>query len=146
MNTQDITQRVAVRAVIIKDNKVLALRESQGYEGGSQHGKYDFPGGKVGIGESVHEALHREVREEIGTEVEILEPFYVDEWRPTVNGQPLQIIGLFYYCNLLDENITLSKDHDEYKWIPLSEYKDYPLVREKRRALDVVTANRTTHE
>src|SRR3990167_7927459 len=50
-------------AFIIKDNKVLlALRENSS----GDNGFYGLIGGKVEIGEPIHEALIREIYEEVG--------------------------------------------------------------------------------
>ena len=54
-------------AVIEDDNKrvLLSRRPEQTHQGGL----WEFPGGKLEAGETVSQALHREIREELGLEV-----------------------------------------------------------------------------
>ncbi len=65
-------RRVHVAAgVILRDRQVLiARRHQQAHQGGL----WEFPGGKLEDGESVAEALSRELQEEIGITVEAAEP------------------------------------------------------------------------
>ncbi|WP_108647243.1 8-oxo-dGTP diphosphatase MutT [Polynucleobacter rarus] len=63
--TRPITE-VAVGILISKDNNFLLANRPVGkpYEG-----YWEFPGGKIETGESIHQALVRELREELGIEV-----------------------------------------------------------------------------
>ncbi len=61
------TARV-VAAVIRRGSRILI---AQRREGGERGGQWEFPGGKVESGESDPEALRREIREELGCEVEV---------------------------------------------------------------------------
>ncbi len=52
-----------VAAVVVQDGRFLAVRRP---EGKPQAGYWEFPGGKVEPGESLEDALARELREELG--------------------------------------------------------------------------------
>ncbi len=58
--------RVAVSAVIVRDGEFLAVRRARP----PMQGLFTLPGGRVEIGESLAEALLREVREETGLTIE----------------------------------------------------------------------------
>ncbi len=129
-------QFIAVRAVIVKGEEILVIREASKYLGGTNHGKYDFPGGKIKAGEEVSEALLRETQEEIGAKIKISAPFFVDEWRPIIKEEQVQIIGIFFTCELIDgEEIKLGDDHDDYRWVTKEMYSTLPLIDATRRAL-----------
>ncbi len=57
---------VAVGVVVNRDRKILIARR---HETQHQGGLWEFPGGKVGAGESVQEALKRELLEEVNISI-----------------------------------------------------------------------------
>ena len=119
----------ATKAFIFHKGKMLIIRESKKYEDSTSDGLYDVVGGRVEPGQSFSESLLREIKEESGlTDIKIGRPFYVSEWRPTVRGEEWQIIGIFFICESGSEEVTLSKDHDDYKWIDPKNYKDYNII------------------
>lgn len=62
---------VAVAVIFDAEGRVLvALREKHRHQGG----KWEFPGGKVEAGESIREALVREIHEEVGIAIEECQP------------------------------------------------------------------------
>jgi 8-oxo-dGTP diphosphatase len=119
---------ISAKAVINHNGKILLLRESTEYKDGTNAGRYEFPGGRLDLGESVRECLARELNEEIGLEATIGEPFFVNEWYPKVRGENWQIVGIFYNCTLKSGQIKLSEEHSEYIWIDPSEYKKYDVM------------------
>ena len=58
-------------AIIIKDNKVLLIRR---VKEGKEY--FVFPGGGVEQGESDKQAVVREIKEELGLNIQVSEPFF----------------------------------------------------------------------
>ena len=109
-----------VAAIIRKDNKIFATQP--GY--GEWKDWWEFPGGKMEVGETPEEALKREIREELSTEIS------VDEFLSTVEFDypKFHLTMHCYLCSLLTEALHLneheaacwlSKDElDSVKWLP----------------------------
>lgn len=57
--------------LIIKDGKILMNRRNDPHRP-EFHNVWEFPGGKVEFGEQMHDNMKREIREEVGYEVEIV--------------------------------------------------------------------------
>lgn len=62
---------VGVGAAIIKDGKLFITK--RGKKAKNERGKWEIPGGSVEFGETFKKAITREVKEEYGIEIEILE-------------------------------------------------------------------------
>lgn len=59
---------VAVGAIVWKEDRFLLIRRGRP----PRQGGWSIPGGRQEAGETVHEAVHREIREEAGIDIEIL--------------------------------------------------------------------------
>jgi 8-oxo-dGTP diphosphatase len=115
-------QRIATKALIIDDDgKYLLLREASTYEEGTNVGRYHLPGGRLDIGEHFEDGLFREVKEETGLQIEIIQPIYVGEWRPVIKGVKNQIVAIFFLCRAISTKVTLSDEHDDYQWVSPTE-------------------------
>ncbi|MBI2038194.1 MAG: NUDIX domain-containing protein [Candidatus Magasanikbacteria bacterium] len=118
----------ATKAFIIHNGKVLLLRESGKYVDGTNSGRYDVVGGRVEPGQRFDESLLREIKEETGLSVTVGRPFCVNEWRPVVRGEQWQIIGTFFECFTESEEVVLSADHDDYKWIEPKDFRQNSIM------------------
>jgi 8-oxo-dGTP diphosphatase len=111
-------------AVIDAEERVLLLRQSYGDR------RWGLPGGGVEPGETIVDALARECREELGVDVEVgpLTGWY---YHREFDSQ----VGIFR-CGLPGTaEITLSTEHSELRWTPVTELDGVQATR-VRAALD----------
>jgi 8-oxo-dGTP diphosphatase len=125
---------VATKAFVVKEGKVLIVRESAKYDEGTNAAKFDVPGGRLKPGERFDESLVREVKEETGLDIKINAPFFVNEWRPIVKGEQWQVVGIFFECEVRGGKVQLSRDHNAFEWIAPKDYEKYSLIENLRVA------------
>ena len=101
-----------VAAIIRKGDKIFATQ--RGY--GEWKDWWEFPGGKMEPGETPEEALVRESREELSTEIS------VDEFLCTVEHDYPQfhLTMHCYLCSLLTEALHLN-EHEAARWLTTNE-------------------------
>ena len=82
-------------------------------------GAWECVTGRVDQGEGFEDALHREVREELGVEVQ------VDSILGTTHfyrGEPIpenELVGVIYLCTLsVPTSIHIGPEHSDYRWLP----------------------------
>jgi 8-oxo-dGTP diphosphatase len=106
-----------VCAIIERDEQFLIARRSPGRHLAR---KWEFPGGKIEPGESEIEALERELREELGVEVEIIERLTPVEHR--YPDRSLRLIA--FRCRIVD-GAPQAGEHEELRWIGIDEAREY---------------------
>ena len=101
-----------VAAIIVKDHKVFATQ--RGY--GECKDFWEFPGGKIDAGETPEEALRREIKEELDTEIAVGELF------TTINYDypTFHITMHCYLCTIENGSLTLL-EHEAAKWLSLDQ-------------------------
>lgn len=107
---------VGVKALIVKEGKILLLREAA-YDEGTNEGKWDVPGGRIEPQETLAAALAREVSEECGLTIEAKEVLSVNETFPTIKGEESHIVRIHYLAEYKGGEVVLSTDHDQYEWV-----------------------------
>lgn len=105
-----------VAAVIEKDNKIYCARRRND---GELALKWEFPGGKVELGETNQEALAREIKEELSAEIE------VGDFITTVNHtyESFKLTMHAYKARIVSGELILS-EHTGYKWLNPNELDD----------------------
>ena len=107
-----------VGAAVLRGGRVLASRRT---EPPRLAGQWEFPGGKVEPGEGDHEALVRELREELRVEVAVGERLGDD--LPIGDTAVLRV----YLCRLVSGEPALV-DHDEHRWLGADDLLDVPWI------------------
>ena len=99
-----------VAAIIRKEDKVFATQ--RGY--GDFKDWWEFPGGKMEAGETPQEALVREIKEELSTEIR------VDKFLHTVDYDYPQfhLTMHCYICSLLNDALHLN-EHEAARWLTI---------------------------
>ena len=97
-----------VAAIIIEKEKVFATQ--RGY--GELKDGWEFPGGKIEPGETPQQALKREIREELDTEIIVGELIDTIEY-----DYPAFHLSMdCFWCQVLEGNLTL-KEAEAAKWL-----------------------------
>ncbi|WP_444893043.1 8-oxo-dGTP diphosphatase MutT [Microbulbifer sp. TRSA001] len=108
---------VAVGVVTRGDGKILIARRPDHLHMG---GRWEFPGGKVEAGESVQEALYRELLEEVAIEVQELQPLV--EIR---HDYPEKTVLLDTWQVTQFTGEALGKEQQEIKWVSAGELDNF---------------------
>jgi 8-oxo-dGTP diphosphatase len=126
-----IRPEVGVGAVAVHDGAVLLIRRGKG----PAAGEWSVPGGHVEMGETLHEAIVREVLEETGLEVVVDRYLGYVERMGEEPGNP--DLGHYHFV-ILDFAVTVldptqlpiaGDDAAEVAWVPTGEVSDLRLVQ-----------------
>jgi len=130
--------RNAVRAVILRDEKILLLKKA----GGERGERYALPGGAQDLGETLQQALDRECLEEIGTRVKIVDLLRVADFfkpRETVPPSKRHLVEFLFHCTVPGDYIAQNgvkpdKSQVDVVWVDVSDLPNVnmfpPLLRE----------------
>lgn len=118
-------QRIATAGVIRRGKRILIGRRPQGRLLG---GLWEFPGGKCRRQETLAGCLRRELREELGIDVEVGEP--LGEFRHAYTH--FQVTVHAFECRIRSGRPTLS-DHTAIRWIEPRQLGRYPMGNVARR-------------
>ena len=105
---------VCVGAIIIKEDEVLLIKRGTA----PSIGNWSIPGGGVELGESLEDACHREVQEETGLEIQIIEQCAVLDRiiKDSINRVQFHYVLIDYLCFPVGGNLQAGTDASELQW------------------------------
>ena len=117
---------IIVGAIIIKDNKILMVKETKK----ECYGKWAFPAGHLEENESIIEGAKRETKEETGCDIKIKKVF------PIITNNK-NIIMIHFLADLINDTFQYNENEiKERKWITLEQLKK--MKKDELRSYPVV--------
>ena len=138
METRQQYPEPTVGALIFNPEGKLLLVQTHKWKG-----KYTIPGGHVEMGESLLDALKREIKEETNLELRQAEflcyqEFIYDE----CFYEKRHFIFFDFICLVEDGEVQLNSEAQDYVWVDVSEAYSYPIDPYLQYSLDLYQSQR----
>jgi ADP-ribose pyrophosphatase YjhB (NUDIX family) len=104
--------KAGVAGVVLRDDQILMVRRKYG----SNKGKWCIPCGNVEMGEDVRDAVVREIKEETGLDVEVVDIVNV---LSTHHTPERSVVGVWFEVRELGGNLVAGDDASEAQFYPL---------------------------
>ena len=110
---------VAVAVAVVNEDILIARRPDDKHQGGL----WEFPGGKVETNETFHEALSREIQEELSIQINVHEKIAEEKYK----DDEIDIILHYYLCSEKSGTIRLN-EHENIAWVEKKDFDKYDFV------------------
>lgn len=116
----------AVGAIVLDHGQILMVKRDRD----PARGQWSLPGGRVELGESLHEAIVREVREETGIEIEVDGLCGITERiiRDDDGDIEYHYVIIDFYAKARSQDIKPGDDAADARWVEVGGLKDLSLT------------------
>lgn len=118
-----------VAAIIIDNGKYFATQ--RGY--GEWKGYWEFPGGKIEVNETPEDALKREIREELETEINVGDKVCTIEY----DYPKFHLSMDCFYAKVSSGGLVL-KEHEAAKWLSKSEFGNVEWLPADKMIIEII--------
>ena len=107
----------AVIKAVNESGETIIFATQRGY--GDFKGGWEFPGGKIEVGETPQEALKREIMEELDTEISVGELIDTIEY----DYPEFHLSTDCFWCEIVKGDLVL-KEHEDARWLTKEQLDD----------------------
>lgn len=122
-----IDKTLIIASAIIKNDRgeILLLKRGKTK---TFKGHWQLPEGKLEEKERPQEALKREMKEELGADVDTVELYGVSQSTLEAKGVRYLALRIIFLVKLKSEKIKLSHEHSDYKWVKTNNLSNLKLL------------------
>jgi len=130
--------QVAQKAVLCDSGNILMVQKSSADPYNPL--KWEIPGGRLEFGEELSDHLKREVKEEVGLEIEIGPPLAMWKWSMGSGEAVESVLAVSRLCYPKNEDISFADNADtdylgDWRWVPIGEVADLDLIPTAREGI-----------
>ena len=134
MTSKTIIQKIVLAGIIFnKQGKALILQRSADEDIYPE--MWELPSGKRKFFESSHDSLIREIKEETGLDVKIIQPCSVFEYKIEKPTEIRDSTQINFIVTSESSEVNLSDEHQNFAWISESEIEKYDMSDETKKTI-----------